>query len=68
MLPVDMSQRVHRLLPDLEAWLDTASYTVRVVAADAPRGKSTIRILLAEEIAQATCRDVLVEWREGEPG
>jgi two-component system response regulator FlrC len=67
MLPVDMSQRVHRLLPDLEAWLDTASYTVRVVAADAPRGKSTIRILLAEEIAQATCRDVLVEWREGEP-
>jgi DNA-binding NtrC family response regulator len=67
MLPVDMSQRVHRLLPDLEAWLDTASYTVRVVAADAPRGKSTIRILLAEEIAQATCRDILVEWREGEP-
>ncbi|MBO9576809.1 MAG: sigma-54-dependent Fis family transcriptional regulator [Sphingobium sp.] len=67
MLPVDMSQRVHRLLPDLEAWLDTASYTVRVVAADAPRGKSTVRILLAEEIALATCRDVLVEWREGEP-
>ncbi|MBO9575990.1 MAG: sigma-54-dependent Fis family transcriptional regulator [Sphingobium sp.] len=67
MLPVDMSQRVHRLLPDLEAWLDTASYSVRVVAADAPRGKTTVRILLAEEIAHATCRDVLVEWRDGEP-
>jgi two-component system response regulator FlrC len=67
MLPVDMSQRVHRLLPDLEAWLDTASYTIRVVAADAPRGKATVRILLAEEIAHATCRDVLVEWREGAP-
>ncbi len=67
MLPVDMSQRVHRLLPDLGAWLDTASYSVRVVAADAPRGKSNIRLLLAEEIAHATCRDVLIEWREGEP-
>ena len=67
MLPVDMSQRVHRLLPDLEAWLDTASYTVRIVAAETPRGKTTVRILLAEEIAHATCRDVLVEWRDGEP-
>ncbi len=67
MLPVDMSQRVHRLLPDLGAWLDTASYSVRIVAADAPRGKSTIRLLLAEEIAHATCRDVLIEWCEGEP-
>lgn len=67
MLPVDMSQRVHRLLPDLEAWLETASYSVRVIAADAPRGKSTVRILLAEEIAHATCRDILVQWVEGEP-
>ena len=68
MLPVDMSQRVHRLLPDLEAWLDTACYSVRVVAADAPRGKATVRILLAEEIAQATCRDVLIEWHAGDMG
>jgi len=67
MLPVDMSQRVHRLLPDLAAWLETACYTVRTVPADAPRGKSTIRILLAEEIAQATCRDILIEWCEGAP-
>jgi len=62
MLPVDMSQRVHRLLPGLEAWLDTACYSVRVIGADAPRGKTTVRILLAEEIAHATCRDVLIEW------
>ncbi len=68
MLPVDMSQRVHRLLPDLEAWLDTACYTVRIVAADAPRGKTTVRILLAEEIAHATCRDVLIEWQAGDKG
>ncbi|MBN8831324.1 MAG: sigma-54 factor interaction domain-containing protein, partial [Sphingomonadales bacterium] len=67
MLHVDMSQRVHRLLPALETWLDIACYTVRVIAAEAPRGKSTRRILLAEEIAHATCRDILVEWREGEP-
>ncbi len=67
MLPVDMSQRVHRLLPDLGAWLDTACYSVRTVDAEAPRGKSTQRILLAEEIAHATCRDILIEWREGEP-
>jgi two-component system response regulator FlrC len=62
MLPVDMSQRVHRLLPDLVSWLDSACYTVRAVAAEAPRGKSTQRILLAEEIAYATCRDILIEW------
>jgi len=67
MLPVDMSQRVHRLAPDLAAWLETACYDVRIVAADAPRGKSTQRILLAEEIAHATCRDILIEWREGAP-
>ncbi|MGF7169853.1 two-component system response regulator FlrC [Sphingobium xanthum] len=67
MLPVDMSQRVHRLLPDLGAWLDTACYTVRIGPADAPRGKTTQRILLAEEIAHATCRDILIEWREGAP-
>ncbi len=68
MLPVDMSQRVHRLLPGLEAWLDTASYGVRVIGADAPRGKATVRILLAEEIAHATCRDVLIEWQAGDKG
>ncbi len=67
MLPVDMSQRVQRLLPDLGAWLDTACYTVRPVAAEAPRGKNTQRILLAEEIAHATCRDILIEWRDGAP-
>ena len=67
MLPVDMSQRVHRLLPDLAAWLETACYSVRTVAAEMPRGKATQRILLAEEIAHATCRDILIEWREGAP-
>ncbi|HWJ70336.1 MAG TPA: sigma-54 dependent transcriptional regulator [Sphingobium sp.] len=67
MLPVDMSQRVHRLAPDLAAWLETACYDVRIVGADAPRGKTTQRILLAEEIVHATCRDILIEWREGAP-
>ena len=66
MLPVDMSQRVFRLLPDLASWLDSACYTVRPVAAEAPRGKSTQRILLAEEIAYATCRDILIEWLPGD--
>jgi len=67
MLPVDMSQRVHRLLPDLVAWLDTACFDVRTVMPDAPRGKATPRILLAEEIAHATCRDMLIEWCAGRP-
>jgi len=67
MLPVDMSQRVHRLLPDLEAWLETACFTARIVAPDTPRGKGTPRILLAEEIAHANCRDILIEWRPGAP-
>lgn len=67
MLSVDLSQRVHRLAPDLAAWLETACYDVRIVGTDAPRGKTTRRILLAEEIAHATCRDLLIEWREGAP-
>ncbi len=68
MLPVDMSQRAERLLPQLGAWLATASFTVRVVAAAAaPRAKGVARILVAEEIAHATCRDVLIDLREGEP-
>jgi len=67
MLHVDMSQRVARLLPELGAWLDTACYTLRMVAAEAPRGKNTQRILLAEEIAHATCRDILIEWCDAEP-
>ncbi|WP_264576893.1 MULTISPECIES: sigma-54 interaction domain-containing protein [unclassified Sphingobium] len=67
MLHVDMSQRVQRLLPDLDVWLDTACFSVRTVGADTPRGKSIQRILLAEEIADATCRDLLIEWREGAP-
>lgn len=67
MLPVDMSQRLARLVPALGSWLENACYCVRTVTPDAPRGKSGIRLLLAEEIVHANHRDILIEWREGAP-
>ena len=62
-----MSQRVQRLLPQLDAWLTNACYTVRTVDAASPRGKATIRILHADEIAHATHRDILLVPRDGKP-
>ncbi|MFT3964479.1 MAG: sigma 54-interacting transcriptional regulator [Sphingobium sp.] len=64
MLPVDMSQRVKRLLPDLGARLEEACYTARVFDPAKPREKHVVRILAIEEIAAATHRDILIDYRE----
>lgn len=66
MLPVDMSQRVKRLLPDLGARLEESCYTVRVFDPAKPREKHVVRILGIEEIAAATHRDILVDFRGDE--
>ncbi|HEX7852553.1 MAG TPA: sigma 54-interacting transcriptional regulator [Sphingobium sp.] len=67
MLPVDMSQRVRRLLPDLGARLEEACYTARIFDPAKPREKHVVRILAIEEIAAATHRDILVDFREEAP-
>jgi len=65
MLPVDMSQRVNRLLPDLGVRLQDACYTVRIVDPAQTREKTAVRILTIEEIAAASYRDILLDVRDG---
>ncbi|HEX7821236.1 MAG TPA: sigma-54 dependent transcriptional regulator [Sphingobium sp.] len=67
MLPVDMSQRVKRLLPELGARLEEACYTVRIFDPAKSREKHVIRILGIEEIAAATHRDILLDVRDEKP-
>ncbi|MET0239024.1 MAG: sigma 54-interacting transcriptional regulator [Sphingobium sp.] len=64
MLPVDMSRRVERLLPDLANRLEDACYTVRTFDPAKPRDKHAVRILAIEEIAAATHRDILLDVRD----
>jgi len=54
-------------VPALQAWLEHAFLDIAPVAANAPREKGSRHVLLANEIAYATCRDILVDYREGEP-
>jgi len=65
MLPVDMSQRVNRLLPDLGVRLQDACYTVRIFDPAQTREKTAVRILTIEEIAAASYRDILLDVRDG---
>ncbi len=66
MLRVDMSQRVSRLMPGLDARLDDACFDVRVFDPARPREKNVPRILTIEEIAAATYRDILLDLRGDE--
>lgn len=68
MLPVDMSQRVARLLPAISAWLDTAGFAARIFDPAAPRAKGVSRLLGIEELAAASHRDILIDYRDGPPG
>ena len=54
-------------VPALQAWLEHAFLDIAPVATDAPRDRGSIYVLLASEIAHATCRDILIDYREGEP-
>lgn len=54
-------------VPALQAWLEHAYLDIAPVAAHLPRDKGSIYVMLASEIAFATCRDVLIDYREGEP-
>lgn len=64
---VGMSLAVCARIPGLQLWLENALVTVRLVESAATREKGEVRILLASEIANATFRDILIDYREGEP-
>ena len=54
-------------VPALHAWLEHAYLDIAPVAAHLPRDKGSIYVMLASEIAFATCRDILIDYREGAP-
>lgn len=54
-------------LPALQSWLEHAFLDIAPIAADAPRARGNVHVLLASEIAYATCRDILIDYREGDP-
>jgi two-component system response regulator FlrC len=64
---LDMSLGACALVPGLTLRLETAMVPVRTVDAASPRERGTIRILLASEIAHATHRDILIDYRPGAP-
>jgi len=62
-----ISDAVCARVPALQAWLEHSFLDIAPVAADAPRDRGSVNVLLASEIAHATCRDILIDYREGEP-
>lgn len=61
-----ISDAVCGTIPAMQAWLEHAFLDIAPVAADAPRGRGSRHVLLVSEIAYATCRDILVDYRTGE--
>ncbi|MEZ5656705.1 MAG: sigma 54-interacting transcriptional regulator [Sphingobium sp.] len=62
-----ISDAVCARVPAMQAWLEHAFLDITPIAASAPRDRGSIHVLLTSEVAYATCRDVLIEYREGEP-
>lgn len=62
-----ISDAVCARVPALQAWLEHSFLDIAPVAADAPRDRGSVNVLLACEIAHATCRDILIDYRDGEP-
>ncbi len=63
MIECTLSQAVRDTLPMLESWLKSA--WINPVAT--PGAANTVKVLLANEIASASHRDILVDLREGAP-
>jgi two-component system response regulator FlrC len=64
---LDLSLGVSRLVPGLRLWLESAHLEVRSVDASAPRERGDRRVLLSSEMASATYRDVILDYRPGVP-
>lgn len=67
MSDLDMSLGVCGRVPGLQLRLENAMVPVGIVDAEAVRERGTIRILLASEIAHATHRDIVIDYRPGAP-
>lgn len=64
MIECTISEAVRENLPMLESWL--ASAWIRTVAAGAAAANSP-KVLMAAEIASASHRDILIDFRDGAP-
>jgi len=62
-----VSDGVCTRVPGLQGWLERAFLDIAPVAADAPRDRGSAHVLLASEIAHATYRDILIDYRDGAP-
>lgn len=54
-------------VPGLRDWLDAAFLAWRPVDADHPRDRGEARLLMADESASATHRDIVLDFRDGKP-
>jgi two-component system response regulator FlrC len=63
MIECTLSQAVRQKLPMLEGWLKSA-WILPVARAGTP---GTVQLLMAEEIASASHRDILIDLTDGEP-
>lgn len=64
---IGMSDGLCARVPMLRDWLERAFLDIAPVAADAPRERGSVHVLLAGEIAHATHRDILIDYRDGAP-
>src|SRR3546814_882384 len=67
MQQVELSATLNDQIPTLAVWLSGACFNVSVFSGTPKPDRGVIRILTPGEIASATHRDILVEWREGAP-
>lgn len=67
MQQVELSATLNDQIPTLLPWLGGAAFNMSVFSGAPRPDRNIVRILTPGEIASATHRDVLVEWREGAP-
>ena len=70
MITCELSKAVNRTLPTLESWLKGAWIKPMALEQDDVLGNNAsrpVRILMDSEIDQASHRDILLSYREGEP-
>lgn len=66
MIECMLSEAVRTKLPMLEVWLKSA-WINPVATPGATNAASTVRLLMAQEIASASHRDILIDLRDGAP-
>lgn len=67
MQQVELSATLNDQIPTLAPWLGGAAFIVSIFSGTPKPDRTVIRIMTPGEIASATHRDIMVEWRDGEP-